>query len=137
MINDLFDVIKARLESLDRFGSVTEALSTQRRIFPSCDLWLAEIREVEARPAEILELVFIAQVAVANDEGGQQQRQMHDHLDAVRAAFNGWRPADVVGMQKFFRVPFVKIESYRDYGAAVYPVNLAVRVFPDKFARTS
>jgi len=136
MINDLFDVIKARFVSLDRFGSVCDGLSEDKRVYPLVEVWLAEIREIESKPAEILELVFAATVVVAHDKDGQQQRQMHDHLDAIRSAFNGWRPDDVIGMQGFFKVPFVKIESYREYGTAVYPVSLAVRVFPEKFART-
>jgi len=138
MIDDLFDVISERLTSLSRFGSVNPGLSGGKRVFPAADVFLAEDREVAAKPAEIRELVWIVQVQVAwDDTAGNQAERVHDHIDAVREAFNGWRPADCEGVQKYFSVPLAKIQDFQQYGSAVYLVSLSLRVFPDKFNRST
>lgn len=134
----LFEVITARFEEIAGLASVLPAFSTSKRIAPLADLWLAEDREIESEPAEIRELVFVAEVEVAHQETpGDSQQQMHALLGAVRARFVAWRPADCKGLRGKFSVPLIKAKAYQDHGATRYLVSLAVRVFPGAFARTT
>lgn len=133
----LYEVITARFAEIAAL-SVVPALSTAKRVPPLADLWLAEDREIESQPAEIRELVFVAEVEVAHQEpAGDSQQQMHGLLDAVRAQFRAWRPADCKGLRGAFSVPLIKAKSYQDHGPTVYLVSLAVRVYPGAFARTT
>jgi hypothetical protein len=134
MFNEIETIIHNRLISLSLFATIGTALRCEDPKRPSVLTWLAEDKEVTDAPKPLREVSFVAKVAVNhNDVVGGAALSMNTLLDAVRTVFAGWMPDNVVGIQKGFRVPLVKITEFTDHGPTEYLVQLTVRVWPDAF----
>lgn len=138
MFNELETIIQNRLASLTLFASIGTAIRCEDPKRPSALTWLAEDKEVTDAPRPLREVSFVAKIAVNHsDIVGGAAISMNTLLDAVRTVFTGWAPENVVGIQKGFRVPLMKITEFTDHGPTEYLVQFTVRVWPDAFRLTT
>jgi hypothetical protein len=138
MFNDIETIIHNRLTSLALFATVGTALRDEDPKRPSALTWLAEDKEVTDAPKPLREVSFVVKVSVnSNATIGGSAITMNTLLDSIRTVFTGWMPGNVVGIQKGFRVPMIKITEFTDHGPTEYLVQLTVRVWPDAFRLTT
>lgn len=138
MLSAIETLIQDKLTSLALFATVGTALRVEDPKRPFALTWLAEDKEITDSPKVLREISFVARIAINHsDTAGAAATSMNTLLDAVRPAFTGWVPPGVVGIQKGFRVPLMKITDFANYGPTEYLVQFTVRVWPDAFRLTT
>ncbi len=134
MYSDIYDIITERLTALGLLN-VGTALGDQPPL-PATQPFLSEDKEVSLKPVVIRELTYMIKVTVGNNEtAGAAQTEMLELLDLIRDGFAGWRPENLVGIQRSFSVPSVRISDFKDHGSLEYLVFLRLRVNPKSFIR--
>ncbi|MBV5305567.1 MAG: hypothetical protein J0652_02615 [Desulfobulbaceae bacterium] len=136
MLQLIFEMITARLESLGLFATVGSALTDGPGALPAAEVWLADDKEKTETPAVLRELTWIVRVSASHEEDtGEMQANMFALLDAVRDTFVAWPPDGYIGVKRWWHVPQIKIESYKDHGSLVYLVAMSLEVLPSTFRK--
>ena len=134
MLQDLHDIIAARLATVTGLAYIGTALQDEQQARPDALIWLERDEEISD---DIRELTWGIRLSVNHSETvGAAAGSIYDLLDAVRAALVGWQPTGCKGLQnKSCHVPRIKLTAHETKGPTVYVVFLTFRVFPSAFAK--
>ncbi len=134
MYVDFLEIISERLGGIG-LPNVATAIGDQPPL-PAAQPFLSEDKEITKETIVVRELTWIVKVTVGHNEAnGQAEAQMMGLLDSIRNGFAGWRPDGLVGVQRSFSVPSVRISDFKDHGSLEYHVFLRLRVNPQSFKR--
>lgn len=135
MLNDLHNLIAARLATIAGFEYIGTALQDEQQKRPDALIWLEDDSEVANSPGR--DLTWGIRLSVGHSETvGAAQTAIYNLLDAVRTAFAGWEPAGVAGIEpKSMRVPKIKLVGHENKKPTIYLVLVSFRVFPKVFKK--
>lgn len=138
MLSELQAIIEARLVATGLFKEVGSALADADKSRPSAAVWLVEDSEVFSTPGVSRDLTFGASLAVnPSDTAGAAQAEIYTILEAVRSAFSGWSPTDIVaGFEPESFSVSMRLAEHQTKGPTEYLALIKCRVYPDAFATT-
>ncbi|KJS02237.1 MAG: hypothetical protein VR65_06225 [Desulfobulbaceae bacterium BRH_c16a] len=135
MLNELHDLIAARLATVAGFEYIGTALQDEQQKRPDGLIWLEDDSEVANSPGR--DLTWGVRVSVNHsDTVGAAKTTIYNLLDAFRDAFARWEPG-VKGIEpKSVRVPKIKLAGHESKGPTIYTALVVFRVFPKIFAQS-
>lgn len=137
MLNDLHDIIAARLTEINLFEYVGTALQDEPKTRPDALIWLEEDAPVVDTPGIIRQLTWGIQLSVNHSvAAGAAQTTIYNLVDAVRDAFSGWNPKSVQGIKPdTMSVAKIKLTGHESHGPTKYTALLSFQVFPKMFVK--
>ncbi|MGV0961795.1 MAG: hypothetical protein ACOYB1_18375 [Limnohabitans sp.] len=134
MIQDIHDLIAARLATVTALKYIGTALQDEQQARPDALIWLEQDDEISD---DIRELTWGIRLSVNHSETvGAAAESLYDLIDSVRTVLYGWQPAGFKGFQnKSCHVPKIKLTAHETKGPSVYTLYLTLRVFPSAFVK--